>query len=340
MKTMILTLFITTITMAQIAFGNQVVSDTTQEFPIPARSRSCEVIQQALDRGGAITLAADVYTCQAPLVISRDNTWLRGQGPATLFRLADNANAPVIVIGQAIAVPTETRRNIRVSDLTIDGNRLNQTSETSPVEPALRNNGISVRRAEDVLIERVTVRSARSGGLVTELRCRRVTVRDFTSFDNHFDGLAGYETENSVFTELHLFDNLAAGLSFDIRFDNNIVGSAVITGSGTVGIFMRDSHDNLFNNLQIRGSGEHGVFLSQVDNDASKPAAGNTFVGLVVSGSGRKPNLPLGSGAGFRINNASCVNNIVCSAQFVNNRDGGISQAVPNLVRVCENVSR
>ncbi len=300
-------------------------------FTISSAGLACEAVQQALDQGGVVTLEAALYTCRTPLVIRRNNTWLRGQGPATQLRLADNANAPVIVIGQTVATPTETRRNVRVSDLMIDGNRLNQTSETSPAEPALRNNGISVRRAEDVLIEHVTVRSARSGGLVTELGCRRITVRDFTSYDNHFDGLAGYETEDSLFSGLYLYDNLAAGLSFDIRFNKNTLSDVVITGSRTVGIFMRDARDNLFKGLQIKGSREHGIFLAQVDDDATKPAAGNAFVGLLISGS---------MGAGVRVNNASCVDNLVCAAQFINNRDGGISEAVPNLVRGCETLVR
>jgi hypothetical protein len=94
---------------------------------------------------------------------------------------------------------------------------------------------------------------------------------------------------------------------------------------------LRDARDNLFHGIQIRRSGEHGVFLAQVDADATQPALGNTVVGLMISDS---------AGAGFRVNDASCVNNIVCAAQFINNRDGGISEVVPNLVRGCENISR
>jgi hypothetical protein len=36
-------------------------------------------------------------------------------------------------------------------------------------------------------------------------------------FLSAFAGLAGYETEDSLFSDLHLHDNLAAGLSFDIH---------------------------------------------------------------------------------------------------------------------------
>jgi hypothetical protein len=72
------------------------------------------------------------------------------------------------------------------------------------------------------------------------------------------------------------------------------------------------------------------MFLAQVDTDATKPAAGNTFVGLVVSGSGRNP---AKGGTGMHVNDASCVNNLLVGVQFVGNRDDAISQPVPGLVQ-------
>jgi parallel beta-helix repeat protein len=164
---------------------------------------------------------------------------------------------------------------------------------------------------------------ARSGGLVTEKGCQRIHVQNFSSTDNHFDGIALYETENSIFSELYLHDNPYAGISLDIRFNHNIISDAVLTNNGKQGIFMRDSRDNIFLGLQIRGSGEQGLFLAQVDSDTTKPAAGNTFIGLVVADSTQ---------AGMRVNDASCINNMVESAQFINNPIC-ISEATPGLVQ-------
>lgn len=304
-----------------------------------SRARGCNGIQAAINdlplEGGQIIVQAGTYSCDSMLVVDRDNVDLRGQGPATVLRLADAVNSPVLVLGQPAAQPTVTRRNIHVSDLVIDGNRSRQSfeclrgvcSQTNP----LRNNGITPRRVSDVLIERVTVFGARSGGLVVELGSKRVTVRNFTAFDNQFDGLAAYETENSVFSNIHLYDNLAAGFSFDISFNHNLISDVVINGSGTVGIFMRDSRENVFQGLQIRDSRQHGLFLAQVDNDATKPASGNTFTGIVVSGSG---------GAGMRVNDSSCINNVVVASQFIGNLGGCISEAVPGLVQTSQTICR
>ncbi len=299
---------------------------------------SCGGIQDAIDAlppgGGQVLVPAGTYVCSDPVVIDRDNVDLRGEGPATVLRLSDGANAPVLVAGQTIAAPAVTRSNIRISSLTIDGNRMNQSEECwggSCATNPIHNNGITLRRVDDVLIEDVTVFSARSGGLVTERGSRRVVVRGFTAYDNQFDGLAGYQTENSIFSNLMLTDNLAAGLSFDIDFNQNIISDAVISGSGTVGIFMRDSVDNVFHGLQIRNSAQHGIFLAQVDSDPVTAASGNTFEAMVVSTSGAY---------GLRANDASVVNTLLLDSQFVGNTGECISEAVQGQVHVSSIVCR
>jgi hypothetical protein len=205
-------------------------------------------VQRRINRlppnGGTVPLRKGVYTCKEPILIDRDHVTLVGEGAATILRAADGANAPVLVIGQIDETPTVTRSNIRVSNLTIDGNRDKQMHECwggacdTGGLTHVRNNGITIRRAADVIIEHVTVFGAKSGGLVTEKDCRRVNVHDFTAYDNEYDGLAGYETEDSTFSDLFLHDNVAAGLSFDWDFNHNIVSNAVIVGNGAVGIFM------------------------------------------------------------------------------------------------------
>jgi hypothetical protein len=156
-------------------------------------------------------------------------------------------------------------------------------------------------------------------------------IRQLTSYDNEFDGLAAYETENSILSGLHLYDNRAAGLSFDIRFNNNLLSDIVITGSRKVGVFMRDSRDNVFNGLQIRNSGEHGIFLAQVDFDMATPASGNTFNAVTISGSAE---------FAVRVNDASCVNNLVTGAQFVGNRAGCLSEQTVGQVRTAGMICR
>lgn len=295
------------------------------------KGKHCAAIQKAINQlpvsGGEVRVPEGTYLCRKPIVIERDNVRLRGEGAGTQLRLANGANAPVIIMGQAKAIPDTPVRNIAVTDLMIDGNRQNQSSECmdGPCSEdfPLRNNGISIRHCYDCRVERVTVHSASSGGLVTELTSRRLTIRDYTSYNNEFDGLAGYETEESLFSGIHLYDNQAAGFSFDIRFNNNVFNDVLIANSGSVGIFMRDSFDNLFSNIQILNSKQHGIFLAQVDDDATKPAAGNSFNGLVVARAG---------GYGVVANDPSCTHTLLASAQLIDNTAGCFFEAVPALV--------
>lgn len=298
---------------------------------ILVKGKHCGAIQHTINQlprgGGEVVIPAGTFVCKTPIIIDRSNISLRGSGSGTSLRLADGANAPVIVMGQAIKVPNTETRNVVVSDLRIDGNRKNQDFEcmggVCSDEFPLRNNGISIRHCYDCRVERVTVHSAASGGLVTELKSRRLTIRDYRSFDNEFDGLAGYETRDSIFTGIHIHDNLAAGFSFDIKFNNNVFNNIVIDNSGSVGIFIRDSFDNVFTNLQITNSREHGIFLAQVDDEQDKAAVGQTFTGLMVSGSG---------GYGVLVNDPSCVNTLLVGAQLINNQAGCVGEVVAGLV--------
>lgn len=293
--------------------------------------KNCTSIQNAINKlppsGGEVLLVSGTYVCTHPIVIDKNNVTLRGHGTATVLRLADAIDAPVIVMGQAENIPSRSTHYITVAELMIDGNRANQSSECmgGPCSNQfpLRNNGISIRRCVDCSVQSVVVFGAMSGGLVTELGCRRLRIRDYTSFDNEFDGLAGYETEDSSFSGIYLYGNKAAGISTDIKFNNNKFFDVTIANNKSVGIFMRDSLDNSFTNLHISDSNQHGIFLAQVNNDPGTAATGNTFTGVVISRSG---------GAGMIVNDASCVNNMMVATQFIDNRHGCISEAAPGLV--------
>ena len=307
------------------------VLSAQQSFAVTVKGNTCEAIQKTIDKlpaiGGEVFIPAGKYTCATPIILDRDNIIVRGEGAATLLRVADKANIPVFVMGQTVRSPTITRRYIQVKNLHIDGNRSNQTSECmgglcSDQFP-LRNNGISIRRCEDCVVDNVTVYGAISGGLVTELGCQRLMVRDYTSHDNEFDGFAGYETENSTFSGINLYNNKGAGISTDIRFDNNKFSDVTITNTQTVGIFMRDSSNNSFTNVHIRNSKEHGIFLAQVDKEITTPAAGNTFNSIVISDSG---------GYGILISDASCINNLFVASQYIDNKKGCYGEAASNLI--------
>jgi hypothetical protein len=294
-------------------------------------------IQKQFDRytnGCEVLLPPGKILINRPIVLQHDNQTLRGSGPTTILYLVDNANCPVIIMGQPVNHPTQTVRHLRLAELLIDGNRVHQQRELwheSGEGSEIRNNGITVQNVSDSLIENITCTRCRSGGLVTTLGVCRLTVNNFGSFQNEFDGLACYLTTDSVFSNLDLHDNPGAGISLDLSFDHNVIRSAVLA-SNDLGIFMRNSRNNKFEHISIEDNRDYGVFMAQAfepaDNSVKPQAqtecANNSFTNLIGLRNGQ---------ADFRVNDVSCTNNVIIGAQF-NGSARALSLAEPDLVTV------
>jgi len=296
-------------------------------------------IQKALDSlppaGGEVRLPAGKIEIHRPIILSRDFLTLRGEGPDTILHLADDANCPVIILGEPINTPTQTIRHLLVTGFFIDGNRVHQRRELwrlSGEGSQIRNNGITVQGVSDSTVENIIIARCRSGGLVTTRDIRRLIVRGLESFDNEFDGLACYETADCLFADLNLHNNPGAGISLDLAFDDNVISNAVLSAND-LGVFMRSSRNNRFLNVAIRDSHHYGVFMAHTERRTAEgwgpvpktECTQNCFTNLIAMNCGS---------AAFRVNNSTCTNNIIIRAKFVGNGKGGLSLAQPNLVTV------
>lgn len=293
-------------------------------------------IQRALDDlplGGAeVILPAGKIVLQQPIILRHDGETLRGAGEATMLTLADNVNCPVIIMGEPLNEPNHIVKNLHVSDLFIDGNRLHQQRELWRLEgegSEIRNNGITVQGVSDSSIEHVTCARCRSGGLVTTHGVRRLCVRNLDAFDNQFDGLACYLTEDSTFSNLSLHNNPGAGISLDLAFDHNVIANAVLAAND-LGIFMRASSYNRFDGISIHDSNNYGVFMAQASEltasgwqlEPKTECTNNSFIKFVANHC---------RSAAFRINDPACTNNVIIDAQF-DNPGNGLSEVRPNLI--------
>ncbi|HEY3912936.1 MAG TPA: right-handed parallel beta-helix repeat-containing protein [Verrucomicrobiae bacterium] len=310
-------------TLPGLAFGTVI-----QVLP----SAGGEGIQKALDtapHGAEVELEAGTYLVHQPIILDHDGETLRGTGETTILYLADNANCPVVVLGSPVDKPSGPVEQLSLSNLMIDGNRKHQKTEVwrSLHEGGLYNNGIDVWYVDGVSVKNIVCCRCRSGGLVSTAKTRRLTVSGYTAFDNQFDGLACYFTEDSIFTNLDLHDNLGAGISLDLNFNHNVIDGAVLTGND-LGVFMRHSRNNTFQGVTIRKSRHHGVFMAQeVQGKKHCPGTectGNIFEKMLVTNCG---------GDAFLVNDATCINNTISSCQFLDNA-GGLSQAKTNPITV------
>jgi parallel beta-helix repeat protein len=286
------------------------IAEGTRILVLPAEGE--QAIHAALATlpagGGVVELGAGDFVITRPIVLDRDNVELRGQGEATRLQLAARANCPVVIIGSVETPVARVVRGIAVRQLLVDGNRAEQDFEcwgggcVDRGPAAIRNNGITIRGAEDVLVEEVVLRRARSGGVVLEKHCRRVRLRNLEAYDNEFDGVAAYETEDSEFTGLRLHHNRSAGFSFDWRFNRNRVADCDASDNGSQGIFMRDSIWNVFERLTLRNNGEQGIFIAETRELPGTACRYNRFTRLTITDNRTQ---------GIRINDASCNPNTI-----------------------------
>lgn len=321
----------------------------TMLMTVSAFADDCDSIRDAIvalpPGGGQIWVAPGIYNCGAPIIINRSNVSLKGAGQDLVtIRLIDQIHAPLLIIGDSKTIRDENGNyvtehrvsNIRVSGFSFDGNRANHDPSKECGETicdgdpnAVRNNGITIRGASDIIVENVTTHSMISGGLVTEKYCRNLIVRNFNSYNNYFDGFAGYETEQSEFYNLFLHNNRGAGISIDINFNNNVIRDSKLYDNGDVGLFARNLSGNHFNRLSIQRSGNHGVFLANAEHPNSC-ARDNQFDAVLINGSRR---------SGFRLNNDCNGNRITGASNLCGNAEGGVSEETKGSLTVDESVS-
>lgn len=301
---------------------------------LPASATDAQ-IQKALDElppKGEVDLPAGTFLITQPILLRHNDVTLRGDGPSTVLRLADGANCPVVILGPPMNVTQHSANHLHLASLLIDGNRKHQKSEFwkwAGDGSEFNNNGVQVWNATGCTVEHVICHSCRSGGLVTA-SVRQLNIHDFDAYDNQYDGLACYETEDSHFKNLRLHNNLAAGISLDLAFNHNSVENAILSDND-LGIFMRYSRDNSFRGLTISHSRHHGVFMAETVLHSAKgwmfkpstACTGNTFENLTVNDC---------EGKAFQVNDAACINNVITGASFLHNSLGGLCQPATNPV--------
>ncbi len=296
-----------------------------------ARADRCEIIRAMLAdlpvAGGEVVVPAGNYSCDHPIMLNQSNVTLDGKGKVNLV-LSDGADSPVIIMGN-LALEPDPVNNIHVKNMRIDGNRCHQPDECwkGPCDSGelthIRNNGITVRGVIDGSIEKVEVENARSGGVVTEKGCVRLTVDGLSVTGSQFDGFAGYMTTESTLKNMRLFNNNAAGISLDLNFNGNSISDSKIDHNHQVGIFMRDSRRNHFKNIVIEDNGGHGIMVSLTrEGDRVVPdtcPTDNVFSDVDVLRSG-----------GFGLDLHDCRNNEFYDMTFNQNSSG----SVPPLLQV------
>ncbi|MGB9626678.1 MAG: right-handed parallel beta-helix repeat-containing protein [Phycisphaerae bacterium] len=259
--------------------------------------------------------------------MARDDITIEGAGDQTVIQLATGVHDPVFVLGEPVPyAPTITHRNITLRKMRIRGYRFPNPQpgdELSSVagREHLRNNGVTVRQAENCLLEDLTIESTASGGVMLERTCKNIRLHNITSFGHRYDGVAwDGDVQACRIEDCTLRDNGAAGISFDIGPADNAVTNCQIYGNATVGIFIRDSRRNTFTNCVIRGNQQDGVFIADGDRTGAS-ATDNVFEDNQYLDNGRNGIWQAGQRS---------VNNTVRGGTFRGNAAKPIEQSFPD----------
>jgi len=333
--------------------------------------KTCEDINKLIqntplsspDRMVHVKIPAGTYTCNSPIIINRSNLVFEGvQKP--ILRLADHANAPLLIIGDVQTLYGEVPQefvdhgmrptdqitgqrveNIRVSNFVLDGNKDNQDFECwgySVCDVAInqgrshiRNNALTVRGAENVWVKNLEIMNARSGGVVTEKFSRRLLMQDIQAKNSYFDGFAGYQTIHSLFENLDLSNNLHAGVSLDHHFNRNHFKNSTYNDNGHSAVFMRMSEGNTFDRIAVDnnglGDGAPAFFIAQ---NGSNPAhcTFNTTI--------RSSTISRTHGMGLRINDMACTGTRLIDTKFIANEREDISLAEGATIEILDESER
>lgn len=128
------------------AVGNGIANDTT-------------AIQNAINAavsGGTVYFPDGTYLINSDLTIVSNNVRLVGSGRSSIIKSANASSANCIKVSNA--------NHIIISDLQLDGNRLNQSGGVSYSV----NAGIRISQCDDVLVENIYVHDTYSQGIYAE----------------------------------------------------------------------------------------------------------------------------------------------------------------------------
>ena len=260
--------------------------------------------------GGEIIFRSGRYYLSDFIKIVKNRTTLTSEH-AELYMM-DNTNCSAIVVGDyENEEPAFTIVDVVIEGFFIDGNRLNQGNETDRNYPYLRNNCITFRKTERCSIKNCRLKSARSGGFVSEKHCKYLNIEDSIAWDAEYDGFCGYVTERSIYNRLTAYDNLYSGFSFDWYFNRNTLYALIAFDNSDNGVFMAGGSWNIFYGCYIAENNGDGFCFP---NEAPGSIVRNGIQCSNIIDNDRY-GVKMGKGAEFTF---------IHGCQILDNTDGGI----------------
>ena len=208
-------------------------------------------IQAAIDDlpsgGGKVLLLAGTYSIGSQIDLVDDLT-LQGVGFATILKIEDNYDANFKIL------EASSKSNIVICDMTIDGNKDNQSSGWMY--------GIQLTSVSDILVEDVEIKNLRHVGIRGETSGDRVIIQNCIFHDNGWHGVWLSNGDHSAIENNIFYSNgrngISVGESTNNDWDNGIISENIIYLNGWRGIIVDGNSTacQILNNIVLENSQE------------------------------------------------------------------------------------
>ncbi|MEM2549987.1 MAG: right-handed parallel beta-helix repeat-containing protein, partial [Nitrososphaerota archaeon] len=291
----------------------------------------CDGVSDQEEINSALNSAPTVYLCPGTYIIDATITipshrQLIGAGPSSVIKLKDNYNADIYMIQNSNQ--TDGNTEITISNLTIDGNRRNQTGgrvygmhlikvTSSKIESCVLKDfssyydeGIYASMLRDV--EFIGNTSLDTLYVLDIYDSRRITVSRNTCTSSQ-EPLIFYGCDYCIISENLLITGLWTGISL-WESNYNVISGNICIDHNSRGIYVGDSFDNIISENICQNNDFMGIELDYGGNNvvAGNYAESNGFAGITVTAS--NDNLIIGNQCyknayyGIIIRDSGCYN--------------------------------
>ncbi len=290
-----------------------------------AQSTIASAIAALPSTGGTVYLMEGTYIIDTTILLPSKVT-LIGAGRGTIIKLKNGINASI----EALSESALNHTRITISDLSLDGNKVNNTSGTQDGINLVNNNGDTTY---DV-INNVTAENFRDKGASLLAHYSKITNSSFMN-----NGMGLMVGDNSVVSNNTVVSNTTSGIRID-NADSTIVSNNNIDTNGQYGISSIGSKDAVISNNRIQDTGgsafNNGIFMSSsdrftvTDNLISDISATTTNSAINISDSASDNAYLSGNtlGGGAIANSGTgtiYANQVDASGSLINRNQGGFS---------------
>lgn len=207
--------------------------------------------------GGKVILSEGTFTCSSSISIP-STVVLEGAGPSTTLKIADNSAITLLTNSDT----TNGNTDIHIRNLTIDGNKANQSDTTTD------RYGIQLVKVSRGSIQNVDVHDCEtsnnegirvSGGGDSSLS-RSFFIDNVRTYNNDYDGIRIMFAQRSVhISNLSAYDNGHDGVYID-HSEGKYINVDAYSNTGN-GIYIRNVSSDSLIGLSATENGEHGILV-------------------------------------------------------------------------------